>query len=731
MSLHLDFETRSPVDIQTAGGYVYANHPDTLVLLASFMMLPTDTPAFKAWTDLGGPVEVMCRWSNGQPCPRYLAAYIQAGGEIVAHNAGFERLILQKILHRQGWPYPKLEQFRCVAATAAAMALPRSLDKLGKALGLEIKKDKVGWDLMKIHSIPRSFTEDGQPVWHPKANDPESLARYHQYCDTDVLAEIGAYKRLVPLSKAEMEVYWLNERINDRGLRVDLESAHAAIALVAKARAGIDSELSSLTRGAVTAVTQGARLLAWLKTRGVDLPSLEKEEVELALHEFDDLPDDARRALELRFEGAKPSTDKIKAMLTGADADGRARGCYLHHGAGATGRFSARRIQVHNMPKYRKVFEEAKLDLGVAFDIVRTGDPAELLLNYGPDLGRPLHIISDLVRSFLWAAPGHDFIAADYSSIEGRFAAWSAGEVWKVQAYEALDRGEGEGIYELMAASIYGVPVGRVTKKQRQTGKVAELSCGYQTGAGGIRRFARSAGIKLHELYPPMWESADLERRKYVEERFKQRVAAHDPNVILGREGWIAAELIKLGWRAKHPMITKGWGNLEDAAVQAVQNPGTVAIAQGVEFLVAHGFLWARLRSGRCLAYGSPRMDMVEAPWADKTLEPAKRERKLSITARRVDGANEQWGRYPIYGGMLFNNIVQGQARDILVHGMQLAEAAGYPVVLHTHDEIAAEVPHGFGDLAAFEKLICDLPNWAAGLPMTAKGWRGKRYRKD
>lgn len=725
-SLRLDWETRSAVDLLKRGPYVYAQHPSTDALLASYKIG-------------NGPLK---RWRRGEPCPADIREHVEAGGEIGAHNAAFERLIWWHVMTpRHGWPKPDMRQFRCTAVTAAAMSLPRSLDRLGAALALPVQKDKAGKALMKIHSIPIGFNADGSPRWHDLADDPTSMDRYHAYCDDDVLTEEAADKRLVPLSDDEMEVYWLNETINDRGLRIDVKSATAAVEMIAKAKERINQELTTVTGGYVTAVTETARMKAWIASQGVEMPSMDKDDVDEFLHEVDDLPDRVRRVLELRQEGAKPSVEKIAAMLARVCEDGRARGVYLHHGAGQTGRFSSRGVQAHNMPKYRKSFEKAVEDglrLDVLMQMIRTGDPAALEYVYGPELGRPLHLLSDAVRSFIWAAPGHSLLDADYSSIEGRMAAWFAGEEWKVEAFRALDRGEGHGIYELAASGIYGVPVEQVTKAMRPTGKVSELSCQYQTGVGGIRKFARTSKIKLHTLYDALWEAATPDARERADDRFEDRVKAHDPHCdALGREGWIAAELIKIGWRAKHPAISDrengAWAQLEAAAVAAVEMPGSIqsALFGRVSYIVAHGFLWCRLPSGRCLAYGSPKMQETEAPWADKTLEPAKRERKMSLTVMGTDAQTEKWVRFPIYGGSLFNNVVQGSARDLLVNGMFKAEAAGYPIVLHTHDEMAAEVPHGFGDVKEFERLICELPAWADGLPLTASGFLSKRYKKD
>ena len=347
-------------------------------------------------------------------------------------------------------------------------------------------------------------------------------------------------------------------------------------------------------------------------------------------------------------------------------------------------------------------------------------------------------MLSDAVRGFIWAAPGHELLVADYSSIEGRLAAWFAGEAWKIEAYRALDRGEGHGIYELTAAGIYNVDVKTVDKSQRQTGKVAELAYGYMGGVGSTRKFARQHKIALGKLISALWAATDLDAREYAEKRFSERLKASDEHAIaLGRDGWISAELMKTKWRAKHPGIVAMWKALEEAATAAVNNPGQKfevsrpgGNAPACTYLVRQGFLWCLLPSGRALAYGAPKMAMTEAPWADKTLEEARREQKMSLTVRGVDAVSERWVRFPVYGGSLFNNLVQGTARDILVHGLfQTEERYGTPTG-HTHDEIFVEVPRGSADVRAYEDLLSDLPDWCGGLPMRAAGFTSKRYRK-
>lgn len=715
--LHIDLETRSTVDIAN-GVYRYVECPHADALLASY--------AFDNSPDQ------MRRWRRGQPCPQDIVEHVKAGGPIKAHNAAFERIMWREVLGpKRGWPVPRTDQFHCIAVTAAAMSLPRSLERLAMALDLSAQKDKRGKALIRLLSIPQGFTEAGNPIWN---DDPKLMDEFHDYCDQDVRTEMAADKRLIPLSDAEHAVYVLNEEINDRGIRIDVASAHAALQISEKAKARIDAELCELTGKKVEKVTQTARLAAWVASRGVEMESLDKDTIEEFLHDYDDLPADVRRALELRAEGAKPSVEKIGSMLARVCKDGRARGSYLHHGAGQTGRFSSRGVQLHNMPRYRKEFEDAHLDQAPLFQAIRTGEPSALEWLYGESLGRPLHLLSDAVRGFLWAEPGHELIDYDFSSIEGRFAAWIAGERWKVEAFEAYDRGDGPGMYELTASKIYNVALDGVDKSKRAGGKVAELALGYEGSIGALAKMARQNKIKLPKLYDAIWESATPERREKAEEAYEERLEKHDPRAEkLGRAGWIAAKLIVLGWRGEHPEIGAAWKELNRAARAAVEEPGVKQFALNgkVCYLVRHGFLWCMLPSGRALSYGRPIIKDIDAPWADMTLPPEKREKMSSVLVLGVDAQTEKWVRFPIYGGSLFNNVVQGSCRDILVHAMLNLRRAGHNIVLHTHDEAAIEAPRGSLRMEDVEAVMCDLPPWTRGLPLTAGGWAGKRYRKD
>ena len=744
--LEIDFETRSDIDLKTRGVYIYMASPNTEALLARYRIN-------------GGPQRA---WRRGQPCPADIVAHVEAGGIVSAHNNAFERLLWQMVLTpRFGWPVLHTEQCRCTAATAAAMALPRALGDLGAALGLSVQKDKEGMRLIRKFSIPRKPKKDEDPngiYWHEPEDHPEDFERFDVYCGIDVDVEAAADERMVPLSEYEQDLWVIDQRINDRGIRIDRTSANAAMGLAERAKTDLDKRMRAVTAGYVGKCSEVTKLVAWVQAQGVDMASAAKAEIEELL-EFDDLPDNVRKAIEIRQEAAKTSVAKLKAFTDRAGADGRIRGAFLFCAAG-TGRWSSVGAQLHNLPRPRKLFGEAHPVLSDLFDAIRTGDPAVLLAKYGPELGKAMWLLSDAIRGFIWAAPGHELLVADYSGIEGAVAAWFAGETWKVDYLHLLQSEQGKDqpdLYRVAAAGIFNTTTDVITKKddRRQVGKVSELSLQYQGGPGAFRSMARNYSMKLAPIYPIVWEAAGDERRAKAVKRYDNACARNEPiTKLLNREEFLAAEIVKIGWRDKHPAITASWEALEDAAREAVENPGRVVKVLKAAYLVSKGFLWCRLPSGRCLAYGAPKIKeqvwvkikLEDGTWSEVTETMGReeahraalagkvkieRQAKSAVTALGVNSVTKKWERFALYGGLAFENIVQAIARDLLANGIKKAEAAGYPVIAHVHDEIITEVPRGFGDVKEFEALICELPDWAAGLPLTASGWRGKRYRKD
>jgi len=657
----IDFETRSACDIRKHGAWVYSEHPTTEVLCLGVKWEGQEAKSFRPEEiDDIGRVRKLC-W---------------VADEIWAHNAEFEYAIWTNVcVKKYGWPPLPIDKLRDTAALAAMWALPRSLDGAGRALGLDVTKDKEGHRLMLKLCKPRrprkAEREAGVPedalLWHEK---PEEMERLFEYCRHDVAAEeelMLALKARLP--EKEFRIWQLDQAINRRGIGADIEGAKAMIEMVNEHKDRLLAQFQEMTYGQVKTTKQVAALKDFLRGLDCDLPNLQAATVKEAL-EDEDLNPQARDILEIRKSLGRSSAAKYEAFVKRACGDGRIRGALLYHGA-STGRWAGSGVQPQNFPSRIKV----------------SGDPEEMLaviVAGGLELFEaiydddPMAAAAAICRSIFIAKDGHVFIAADYSAIEGRGLAWLAGEEAELKTYRS-----GRDVYVATAASILHKPYELVTKDERQTpGKIAVLACGYGGGAGAVRKFGGGEGLSDEEI----------------------------------------KEQIVNPWRKAHPMTVAFWRALEEAAFKAVQRPGQAFDARGVSFKSCpDGFLKCRLPSGRILYYCSPKILPWKTTWG---------EMKDSVTYYTVDSVTKQWRRTATYGGKLAENVTQAVCRDIMAEAMLRLEDDGYSVVLTVHDEIVVEVPEDFGSLDEMKEIMCQPLPWAKGFPIDAGGWRGKRYKK-
>lgn len=732
--LHIDFETRSAVDLKTAGVHRYAEHPSTGIWCM-------------AWS-LGGRHGV---WRERDFFPSEIIEHVEARRPVVAHNAAFERAIWNNALRRDlgrrmHVPYLAAEQMDCTMARCAVLGVPGGLDHAGRVLGLSAQKDKVGHANMMILARPKHVAPDGACTWN---DTPERLATQYAYCAQDVAVETQVDERVPKLSSMERRVWELDQRINDYGIRLDIPTIQAAQAVVVAEKQRLDDEMAEATGGAVTAVTQVAKLTAWIKSRGIFCDGLGKDNIR-AVRRAAANDEAVLRALGIRAEGGKASTAKLTAMLNCVCRDGRARGLLAYHGA-QTGRWAGRLIQPQNL--YRNDPDEDGDDIRHVIALLTERlAPRDAAVSIRMLTGQPaMTMVAKSLRAMFIAAEGARFVGGDLSNIEGRIAAWITGEQWKVDAFRAYDQKRGPDLYRVAYARSFGVAdPATVTGARRQVGKVTELSLQYQGSVGAWIKMAANYGVQPADVVPVVRAAVAEGEWSYVAERYGLATDKHG----LPMDEWTAVKIIVRGWREAHPLLVQSWWDLQDAAIEAVASPGVVVSVLGgrVRYLAARGFLWCSLPSGRTIAYHNPRVVAEERRYfelPDGTrlaldgLRPAEMDEHIeaghpirTVTRRRVDydgfeGEKKRWATMNLYGGMQFNHIVQGTARDIMVEGMLEADRRGYPLVLTVHDELLAECDHGFGSAAEMEQIMSTVPPWVDGdLPLAAKAWEDVRYAK-
>ena len=587
---------------------------------------------------------------------------------IEAHNAAFEYNIWKYTMPKYGFEMLDVKKLRCSAARAAVFGLPRSLEDACLAAGVAQKKDAEGSRLMQKMCKPR------QPLIADKKRDADWASKVYWHETPEQLVRLGKY--CMQDVRAEEALSEVLPKLSPS----EQELWHLDLAINSRG-IGIDLQSVNAVLDCVeqqnTALTSEFQLLTGLDSAAQvaktveHLASLGVTMEGLTKGDVEKALAStqnpaAKRVLEIRQSLSKSSIKKYQAFANACNNDSRVRGTLLYHGAG-TGRWAGRLIQPQNFP--RGTFG----DTDGCIELFRRRDLKAIELFYGD----VMVAASTCIRGMIVPKAGYDFICADYSAIEGRVLAWLAGEEAALDVYR-----EGRDPYKVAASAIYHTVYDEVTKAQRQVGKTAELACGYQGGVNAFNAMGANYGVVVPED---------------------------------------EAKEIVTKWRESRPLTVKFWYGLEDACRKAILAPGETMEYMSIKFIALENMLAMRLPSKRILWYAHPRLTEKAVKWGGV---------KTVIAYDGVSSTTNKWCEQYLYGGLLAENATQATARDILVNGIFNTEAAGYPTVMHVHDELVSEVPEGFGSVKEFENLMCRLPDWAAGLPLAAEGWRGKRYKK-
>lgn len=681
---YCDLETFSTIPI-THGTHAYSEGAEVLLWAYAFGE---------------GPVSV---WdvTTGAPMPDDLRAAIDNPEQItVWHNGGmFDTVVLP---HALGVDIP-IHRVHDTMVQALSHGLPGSLGQLCDILKIptEQAKDKEGRRYIQLFCKPRNAAIRRAT----RETHPDEWAGFVKYAALDIHAMREIYKRL-PMwnyKGSELALWHLDQKINRRGVCVDVVLAKAAVAAVADAQTELAERTVVLTNGELTSTTRRDGMLDYVaNTYGIIMDNIQMATVERMLGDSE-TPPELRALLDIRLQASTTSTTKYKALMRGVSKDGRLRGTLQFNGASRTGRWAGRMMQLQNLP--RPTLKQHQIDSGI---LALKAGCAELVVD------NVMQLTSSAIRSCIIAPPGKKLVVADLSNIEGRVQAWLADEGWKLKAFRDFDAGTGPDLYKLAYSKSFGVKPEDVTKDQRQVGKVQELALGYSGGVGAFVTFASAYGIDLEDLarkvlpVAPGW--AVKEASGFYDWTVKEKRSTFD----LSRDAFVACDAIKRGWRNAHPEIAMHWGEIEKCVIEALENPGNTIPCRRLKIRRDGAWLRIGLPSGRAICYPAPQfLDGL-------------------ITYMGVNQFSRQWCRLKTYSGKLFENICQAVARDVMAHNMPSIEAAGYAICLTVHDELITEAddsPAWTSDDLSARMGTC--PPWAEDMPLAAAGFETFTYRKD
>jgi DNA polymerase bacteriophage-type len=679
-TLFLDLETYSEVPI-TYGTHRYAEKAE--IMLA-------------AWAVDDGPV-VVCA-ANGGLAIHDVVVQCAAADRIVIHNSYFDRTIL----HYQGIDLP-IEKIDDTMVMAMSHGLPGGLLKLCEILrvGIDKAKDKAGHKLIQLFCKPRPKTSKIRRA--TRETHPEEWAQFVDYARLDIEAMREIYRKL-PRWNNERELWHLDQKINDRGVAIDMDLVEAALTAIGSEQEQLSADTQEQTFGVVASATQRDALLGFIKNMfGVEMPDLQGSTVERFIAD-EDLDPALRELLLTRLQASTASVAKYKALERAVSPDGRLRGALQFCGATRTGRWAGRLFQPQNLP--RPWFPSEAIEAGI--EALKDGEHDAVLH------GSVMDLTSNALRGCIVAPKDKTLDVADLSNIEGRVLAWLAGEQWKLDAFAAFDRGEGPDLYNVAYGRSFNVDPATISKEQRQLGKVQELALGYEGGVGAFLTFVVTYRLDIEDMAPKAMKALAPDVVAEAADAWDWSKKTKRNTFGLDREVWIACDAIKRAWRLAHPAISSLWKEIERACRWAVERGGENYVG---DLLIDKKGSWLRIRlpSGRFLCYPAARVD-----------EQGK------ISYMGVNQYSRRFERISTYGGKLAENVTQAVARDVLAEGMLSAEAMGYAVCMSIHDELLTEAPIekpiGTPPLA---EIMASNPQWSTGLPLAAAGFTATRYRKD
>ncbi|APM00319.1 DNA polymerase [Salmonella phage STP03] len=753
--LYLDTETFSEADLKKVGSYAYAEHPTTEIVICTY--------AFDE-----GPVQV---WdaTDGSDMPRDLRRAMlklqkpDSNLKLVGQNF----LMFDRPVIKHCWGFELLvENIIDTMIVAFRHALPGSLAALCEVLNIDasMAKDKRGKALIQRFSKPtpknykiRRYTADT----HPK-----EWAEFIAYAKSDITSMREVYKKMPKWGNSEFEdrVLQLDQVINDRGFKVDVALAEAAIEAVTRHKEELQEEAQRKYGGSLT----GKDFLPILQELAPAhrIHNAQKSTLNDLLAD-EDLPDDARTIIEMRLGAASTASTKYAPLLLGRSSDDRRRGCLQYGGAKRTLRWAGKGFQPQNLargyyhddPKNKK--KKVRYDWMSDKDWWRVTHP----LSYGIDLllkGRAhrrfdvAKLTASTVRSCIIPEAGHKFVVADYSNVEGRGLAFLSGEETALDTFRS-----GLDIYCVTAGKMFGMDPDDIKKNFndiRQIGKACELGLGYEGGVGAFVTFAKNLGLDLIEMAKTMagtfpdhiWVATarGYEWARIQEAKRPPRPGEKDdrPSYILDKKVWRTCDAIKRMWRESHPQTVAFWHDLKDGILAAVRNPGrdfwaganirsngerAIRIWRTTETdssgrNIPGWWLCMELPSGRILSYPGIGVSVTK-----ETDEDGRVNTNVRIKYQGENQLTRQWTTLYTHGGKACENIVQAFCRDLLAYAMLNVEAGGYPIILSVHDELVCETPDTPDyTVAELEKLMCALPGWAEGFPLVAEGAELKRYAK-